>query len=180
MEETLATETYVDLAAIPIPNTHDDLVQQLETSVEEHRALLESLQRDLKFEQQKVQGERCLFQDLDLVTDVLQAEPEEEEALPKLSENDLMLALVDLTNEAFTDADQCAQLRLLLETMLNALWESPSNPYVSIENFDTTVVNYLLQSHTAEKHLKDPNLLRLVAFHEPLPDTHAVRPALYR
>ena len=55
-----------------------------------------------------------------MVTDVLQAEHNEEETLPKFSENDLMLALVDLTNEAFADAGQCAQLRLLLEVSIES------------------------------------------------------------
>lgn len=67
-----------------------------------------------------------------------------------------------------------------MQTMLNALWESPGNPYVPVQDYDPNVVDYIRKARIVESHPQDPARLRLVAFHEPLPDAHAVRPAVYR
>lgn len=69
---------------------------------------------------------------------------------------------------------------LLIQTLLNALWENPSNPYVSTQDYDHDVVIYLRETHVVEPHPQNTEQLRLVAYHEPLPDTHTVRPAAYR
>lgn len=69
---------------------------------------------------------------------------------------------------------------MLTQTLLNALWESPSHPYVSTQDYDQGVVTYLRESNVVETHPQNTEQLRLVAYHEPLPDTHTVRPAVYR
>jgi len=99
---------------------------------------------------------------------------------PTVSEKQLMSALVAITNRAFPDNDQCIQLRFLLETMLNALWEQPAHPYVPTQNYDPDVVRYVKEAGIVDPHPDDAECLRLIAFHEALPDAHAVRPAVYR
>lgn len=64
--------------------------------------------------------------------------------------------------------------------MLNALWESPASPHVAVQAYDPTVVDYIRSARIAEAHPEDPYRLRFIAFHEPLPDTRDVRPAVYR
>lgn len=91
-----------------------------------------------------------------------------------------MQALVAITTRAFPERALCAELRFLLEAMLNALWEDPKMPYVATEGYDPRVVHYLQEAGIVETHDEDTPRMRLIAFHEPLPNARLVRPALYR
>ena len=83
------------------------------------------------------------------------------------------------TCRAFDDRRQCQQLRQVLDLLLNALWDCPDDPYVSMRGLDTQVAAFLHQAGLVRAHPTEPDAVRLVAFHEALPDAHTSRPTVY-
>lgn len=93
---------------------------------------------------------------------------------------ELLRMLVNVTEAAFTEKELCVQLRLLLEHLMNAIWDTPSDPYVSTKGCDPAVLAFLQRARITEAHPSEPSAVRLVAFHEPMPDPSMIRPTLYK
>lgn len=92
----------------------------------------------------------------------------------------LLRMIVTITEAAFTDKMLCIQLRFLLEHLLNAIWDTPSHPYVSTKGYDPAVLAFVQRAGLTEAHPSDADIVRLVAFHEPMPDPFTLRPTLYK
>lgn len=94
--------------------------------------------------------------------------------------SELLRMMVKVTEGAFTEKQLCVQLRFLLEHLLNALWDTPSHPYVSTRGYDPAVLAFVQRAGLIEAHPSEASVVRLVAFHEPLPDPSMIRPTLYK
>lgn len=174
-------EVQRNLAAPPdsIRASYDvtELTDMLSRCVQQHRALLTELEKELAFE-------KCLnanFQELLADVQAVRSALKESANVPTSThtETELLHALVRITEQAFTDPALCIQLRDVLELFLNALWESPEDPYVNVCGINAHVLDFLQQAGLVESHPDTPDALRLVAFHEPMPDPNASRPTLY-
>lgn len=92
-------------------------------------------------------------------------------------------ALISVSDRLFTEPALRTQLRMLLDVrigsearmtdcqaLLNAVWHRPYDAYVDSSMYAPSVVQRLRQAHLVEPHLPDTNRIRLIAFHEQLPD----------
>ncbi|KOS15460.1 centromere protein k [Malassezia pachydermatis] len=175
-------EAQKNLAAPPtsLQATQDVNVlrQQLTQCVEQHRILLQELEQELRVAKSTAEDQQTLCQELHEIEQAWQAQPE----IPTSSHSEkaLLKVLVSLTEHAFADPELCVQLRLLLEWLLNALWEQPDDPYVRTKGLDPSVLAFVQQAQLIEHHPSQAGLVRLVAFHEPMPDPQTLRPTLYK
>jgi len=94
--------------------------------------------------------------------------------------SDLLRMIVNVTESAFTEKRLCVQLRVLLEHLMNAIWDTPSDPYVSTKGYDPAVLAFVQRAGLTEPHPTEVCAVRLVAFHEPMPDPSVMRPTLYK
>jgi len=92
-------------------------------------------------------------------------------------------ALISVTDRLFTEPALRTQLRMLLDVrigsearttdrqaLLNAVWHRPYDAYVDSSMYAPSVVQRLWQAHLVETHPLDTSRIRLIAFHEQLPD----------
>lgn len=133
--------------------------------------MLAALEQELALEQARAAADEALLRDLEVVRG--RAASADAPRPPRPPRADLVPALVRATNLAFAPP-RSAQLRALLETLLNSAWADP-NAYIDTQSYPTDVVDYVRHAHLVEVHPSRPALMRLVAFHEELPTTHAVR-----
>ena len=130
--------------------------------------MLAALEQELAHEQARAAADEALLRDLEVVVGCAASAD-----APHPPRADLVPALVRATNLAFAPP-RSAQLRALLETLLNSAWADP-NAYIDTQSYPTDVVDYVLHARLVEVHPSRPAQMRLVAFHEELPTTHAVR-----
>ncbi|PKI83422.1 hypothetical protein MVES_002347 [Malassezia vespertilionis] len=174
--------TQKKLAALPTfqhtPN-NDALSRQLEESIAQHSDMLSALKKEFSMEKHKLENEKQLLDELRISREALVQTDEPLDETHHV-EHELMRVLVNVTNKAFEEAALCAELRFLLEALLNAVWERPQDPYVQVDGYSARVVEYVKGARIAECSPKNRAHLHLVAFHEPLPDPSGVRPSVYR
>lgn len=111
-----------ELSVLPELKNDGALVDQLRTSIVEHRSLLASLRQDLSMEKHKVEQyvhishrDRSVLRELKTISQTLEQERDAFPPPQPKSEKELMQALITITNRVFQDQEQCAELRLLLE-----------------------------------------------------------------
>ena len=129
--------------------------------------MLAALEQELALEQARAAADEALLRDIEVV-----AERAVDTTHPRPPRADLVPTLVRATNLAFAPP-RSAQLRALLEALLNSAWADP-HAYIDTHPYPTDVVDYVLHAHLVEAHPSRPEQMRLVAFHEELP-THAIR-----
>lgn len=148
--------------------------QTLARCIAQHRALLAEAEEALAWEKRMHAENAALLDDMSRMRDAPAPLPQSSH-----TESDLLAALVRVTDRAFDDRRQCQQLRQVLDLLLNAVWDCPDDPYVSLRGLDTQVAAFLHQAGLVLAHPTEPDAVRLVAFHEALPDARTSRPTVY-
>ncbi|WFD18741.1 hypothetical protein MCAP1_000952 [Malassezia caprae] len=152
----------------------------------EHRALLGELEAELELEKRDCEeyagiltySHKTSLQELQQMAQALTRPPPRLASDAKAS--DLLRMIVNVTESAFTEKRLCVQLRVLLEDLMNAIWDTPSDPYVSTRGYDPAVLAFVQRAGLTEAHPAEASVMRLVAFHEPMPDPSVMRPTLYK
>ncbi|WFD32269.1 hypothetical protein MSPP1_003314 [Malassezia sp. CBS 17886] len=181
-----------ELARAPVMDATpgDVLERELHDSIAQHRALFLDLQEECDMEARAAERAHQIAQDLEGLaeTPLPAADTRDARGSPAPTatgaadpavEQALLQALLRTTQRAFPDKARCVALRALLEALLNATWETPSNPYVDVDGVDKTVDEFVRRAHLVEAHPQDARLLRLVPFHEALPDASNVKTTQY-
>ena len=148
--------------------------QTLARCIAQHRALLAEAEEALAWEKRMHAENAALLDDMSRMRDAPAPLPPSSH-----TESELLAALVRVTDRAFGDRRQCQQLRQVLDLLLNAVWDCPDDPYVSLRGLDTQVASFLHQGALGRAHPTEPDAVRLVAFHEALPDARTSRPTVY-
>ncbi|PWN41154.1 hypothetical protein IE81DRAFT_324882 [Ceraceosorus guamensis] len=166
-----------------------DLRKDLYASINQFDDALMELHARVERERQSCDSDRKLLSDLQAVSQGLErriATEKEKASLltpEEISDNlrnkisrveaDLSLllnTLISTSNGLFTEANarMGAQLRALLDTLMNKAWDTPADPYVDVNRrFAPPLVAFLVRANIALEHPNDSRRLRLANFQLP-------------
>ncbi|PWN38353.1 uncharacterized protein FA14DRAFT_153677 [Meira miltonrushii] len=141
----------------------------LASAVEQYQASIASLERELDEEKSRRKEDDEMLHDIGEVRIGL----EKRKAVLKERLNSVDFAsiegsLIDITGKILIDEEgvQQAQLRLLIDGLINKAWDTPVDPYVDIsDGFLPAISAFLLRANIAIEHPRDSNRIRLIDFH---------------